>query len=296
VAREIITVDGEIVPDVAGGESLAVRLNRAEIDQQVTTSRSYPRSLPAVMDAMTSIAAKNRETAATMLYVLPKRSKEADAKEISGPSIRYAEALQAFYGNCRVSSRVVEVNRVEKYVEAEAVFHDLQSNSSNVARVRRRISTKEGRVYGDDMIVVTGNAACSIAKRNAILAGIPRAVWGSAYESAVKLVAGDPKEAAKRLEVAIKWFKGQGADEKVLLAAIGLEDKAKVQPAHIATLEGMAATLKNGEATLEELLKGATAASGHEVVQNPLEDAPTEPAKEAKAGGKKQQPAKDEVL
>ncbi|MFN8826683.1 MAG: hypothetical protein ACK501_17070, partial [Planctomycetota bacterium] len=47
----------------------------------------------------------------------------------------------------------------------------------------RRITGKNGRRYSSDMIGVTGNAACSIALRNAVFRGIPRAFWIDIYDA-----------------------------------------------------------------------------------------------------------------
>lgn len=300
MAQELVTRSGENLPDTGGGDSLAVRLNRAEIDMVVTTARAYPRDLKRAAQDILALVSINQETAAMMLYSLPRAG-----KDISGPGIRFAEALAQAFGNNRTGARVVEVNRAEKYVEAEGVFHDLQANSMTTKRVRRRISDKNGRILSDDMIVVTGNAACSIALRNAILAGVPRAVWGPAYDTAVYMVAGSPADAGKRLEQAIAWFKGKGADEAALLAAIGLADKTAVTPEHIALLQGMHSALANGEATLDELLRQRDTAA-HAVVGNPLDDAPPAEAKSgqqadtapsgAKAASAKKGGRKEEVL
>ena len=276
MAQEIITTDGEVVPDVIGNESLAVRLTRAEVDQQITTARQYPRDVATVSKRIMAFATMSKEAAASMLYNLPRAE-----KNIEGPGIRFAEALAQSFGNNRQEARVVEVDRKNKVLTAEGVFHDLETNSALKKRVQRRISTSKGYLFSDDMIVVTGNAACSIALRNAILGGIPRVLWWPAYERAVEIVAGKPEDAGKRLAQAIAWFVKKGAKEEQLLAVLALEDKSNVLPEHIVRLEGMASALKNGEATLDELLNQRATAE-HAVVENPLAD---EPAKETK--GKK---------
>jgi hypothetical protein len=48
-----------------------------------------------------------------------------------------------------------------------------------MSTVRRRIFDSRGRLFNDDMITVTGNAACAIAKRNAILSGVPKSAFGT---------------------------------------------------------------------------------------------------------------------
>jgi hypothetical protein len=151
-----------------GHQSLAVAMQKAEIDQQISTAKAYPRVISRIVGNILSLATLDEETAKECIYALPRAN-----KAIKGPSIRLAEIIASQWGNCRQAARVVHVDRFEKYVEAEGVFHDLESNSATTQRVRRRISDKNNKLLTEDMIIVTGNAACSIAKRNAILGGRP---------------------------------------------------------------------------------------------------------------------------
>jgi hypothetical protein len=73
-------------------------------------------------------------------------------------------------------------------VTAQGVCHDLQSNTFIAYEVRRRITGKGDRKYSDDMIGVTGNAASSIALRNAILKIIPKVFWDGIYQAARQVV------------------------------------------------------------------------------------------------------------
>jgi hypothetical protein len=172
--------------------SLAVGLSRAEIDTQIATARRYPRQISRVAQSILSLATLDEETAEESMYALPR-----GGKPIQGPSIRFAEIVKTSYGNCRAAARVVHVDRVEKVVIAEGVFHDLETNTATRAEVRRRICDKYGKLYKDDMIIVTGNAACSIALRNAILGGVPKALWRKAYDAVQHTIAGDVKTLAE---------------------------------------------------------------------------------------------------
>ena len=157
--------------DSATSASLAVQMAVAEVDQQIATAHAYPRSIDKVMKNILTLATLDEETAKECIYALPRAN-----KIIPGPSIRLAEIMLSQWQNARVGTRVTHVDRFEKYVEAEGIFHDLETNVATTARVRRRISDKRGRLYDDDMIMVTSNAAAAIAKRNAILAGVPKGV------------------------------------------------------------------------------------------------------------------------
>lgn len=228
--------------------SLAVSLARAEVDQQIATARALPRSLTTVMQNIQTLATLDEETAAECVYALPR-----GGKPIKGPSIRLAEIISSQWGNARVGARVVHVDRVEKFVEAEGVFHDLETNMATTSRVRRRISDKHGKLLTDDMIIVTGNAASSIAKRNAILGGVPRAVWRKAYMNVERVIAGDVKTLSERRDQAMKAFAAFGATPEDVFTALGVKGLDDITIEHMPVLIGMHSSLKNGEATKEEM-------------------------------------------
>jgi hypothetical protein len=248
-----VTTDGEIIdglPEGYGGAttSLAVSLARAEVDQQIATARAMPRSIQKAVQNITTLATLDDQSAAECVYALPRGE-----KPIKGPSIRLAEIIASQWGNCRVGARVVHVDRTEKFVEAEGVFHDLETNTATTARVRRRLSTKAGKLFDDDMIVVTGNAACSIAKRNAILGAVPKAVWRKAYESVERVIAGDVKTLAERREVMLKAFAAFGIKPEQIFTALGVAGLGDVNLDHIVTLTGMYSALKSGEESPETI-------------------------------------------
>lgn len=242
-----------------GNQSLAVSLARAEVDQQIATARALPRTPATVMRNILSLATLDEKSAEECVYALPR-----GGKPIKGPSIRLAEIISSQWGNCRVGARVVHVDKIEKYVEAEGVFHDLETNTATTARVRRRISDSRGRLYNDDMIVVTGNAACSIAKRNAILGGVPKAVWRKAYDAVETVIAGDAATLVERREKAMKAFAAFGVAPERVCVALGVEDVDSITLEHMPVLMGAHAALKNQEATVEELfpIKGKEAEAG----------------------------------
>lgn len=252
---------------------------RAEIDSQIATARAYPRNIQRVVQNIGALATMDEDTAEECLYALVRGKKkkkdnnggqEEENKPIEGPSIRLAEIAAQCYGNCRIEARVVTVNRAEKYIEAEGVFIDLETNMASKASVRRRISTKGGYLFSDDMIIVTGNAACAIAKRNAILAGIPRGVYRPAYLAARKMVAGDATTLVQKRDEAIKAFARYGIKPEQLVEALSLASETDITSDHLVTLRGMYGTLMRGEATPEEMF--AKGESDHKRIANPLSD------------------------
>ena len=269
MTKEIVTSDGEVIQTGAAltDTRLAVDLARAEIDGQIATAKQYPRSIQRVTSNILSLATLDVQAAEECMYALPR-----GGKPVVGPSIRLAEIVAGQWGNCRVGARVVDVNRDEKYVEAEGVFHDLETNTASKATVRRRIVDSRGKLYNDDMIIVTGNAACSIARRNAILAGVPKAVWRKAYEAAEGAVKGDIKTLAERRAGMFKAFAAFGVKPEQIFALMEVAGEDEITLDHIPTLTGMYQSLKNGEATVEQMFDARKIGSTHKAVSNPLGD------------------------
>ncbi|MFO1150967.1 MAG: hypothetical protein U1E62_21540 [Alsobacter sp.] len=252
---ETINEDGEIIAQATSlpalaqaGSSLAVQMLAAEIDNQITTARAYPRQLAKVANDINALITLDRDSATECVYALPR-----GGKPIEGPSIRMAEIIASQWGNCRVGARVTHVDRKEMYVEAEGIFHDLESNAVTTSRVRRRISDKRGRLLSDDMIIVTGNAACSIAKRNAIITGVPKAVWRQGYGTAIQVIKGDIKTLAERRARAIAAFGAFGVTAEQIFLALAVQGIEDITLDHMPTLLGMHAAIKSGEETVETL-------------------------------------------
>lgn len=265
MANDIVTSDGEIIEVEAinaENASLAIGLTRAEIDQQIATAHQFPRSVSRATQNTLSLVTIDEEAAAECQYSLPRGN-----KPVVGPSIRLAEIVSGQWGNNRVSARVVHIDRAEKVVEAEGIFHDLETNAAMAARVRRRIVDKSGRLFNDDMIIMTGNAACAIARRNAILSGVPKAVWRKAFEAAQATVKGEVKTLSERRDKMLKAFGAFGVKPEQIFAAIDVGGIDDIALDHMPVLTGMHQALKTGEASVEEMFvttvaTGASAKQG----------------------------------
>lgn len=233
--------------------SMATQIARAELDTLIATARTYPRSIKQAMNRMLDLVTLDEEAADDAIYALPR-----GGKTLEGPSIRFAEAAAQSWSNCRVAARTVHVDKVQGFVEAEGFFLDAETNVATLARVRRRITDSKGRTYNEDMIVVTSNAAQSIARRNAILAGIPKAVWRRPYEAARQVLMGDFKTLANRRAEALAAFVRYGITDAQVFALLGVKGAEDIDQEKMVPLRGMYASLKNGDVSVEELLRSIT--------------------------------------
>jgi hypothetical protein len=229
-------------------------MERAQIDVQISTAKKYPRVLSTVKKEMLSFATLDEETAAGCFFTLPGR-KGGDGKPIQGPSIRMAEIALATYGNLRAGARIIGDDG--KMITAQGVCHDLQNNVCVSVEVKRRVTTKTGQRYGDDMIVMTGNAACSIALRNATFRVVPLALVKPIYEAAKKVAIGDAKTLVQRRAGAIAHFTKMGVTQDKIFAALQVKAIDDIGLEHLEVLIGYSNAIKEGEATIDGIFNPA---------------------------------------
>jgi hypothetical protein len=170
-----------------------------------------------------------------------------------------AEIALASYQHIKAGSRII--NDDGKFLTAQAVVHDLENNVAVSIEVRRRVTNKSGQRFGDDMIAVTGNAACSIALRNAVFRVVPRALITPVYEAAKRVAVGDVKSLTSKRAQIIGRLKQMGAKEASILAAVGAEKIEDIDLAKLEVLIGLGTAIKDGETTLETAFPGAAPAT-----------------------------------
>jgi hypothetical protein len=229
--------------------STLAALNKSEIDQQIATAHRYPRSIARFRDELVAMATIDQATADSCIYALPR-----GGKTIEGPSVRFAELVASCWGNLRWGGRVVEAN--EHYVVAQGFCHDLQSNSAIAIEVRRRVVTKKGKRADEDMIQLACAAATSIARRNALLATVPRALCQEAYEAADNCATTGKGSFEEHRELAVRAFEKFDVKAPKLYAALGVEGIADITGQQVRRLRRMFAALRDG-AAVDEVLRPA---------------------------------------
>lgn len=217
---------------------------KAEFDVAVATAHRFPRSLTKFRTQALTMATIDAEVAASCYYRLSRNGRDG-AKAIEGPSVRFAEIVANSYGNLKFGARIIEIG--EKEVVAQGVCHDLENNVSTSIEARRRITTKHGQRFGDDMIAVTCNAACSLALRNAIFKAVPFALAKPIYEQAKKVAVGDAKTLAERRSKCLAAFSAMGIQSARIFAKLGVAGAEEITLAHVEDLLGIHTALKDGE-------------------------------------------------
>lgn len=226
-------------------------VERASVDSQVATAKQYPRNITRSIHNSIAMATMDNETAQSCGYALPRGN-----KPITGPSVHLAKIIVSNWGNMRTEAKVVQIT--DKQIISRGTAWDLETNVASAFEVRRSIVDKYGKRYSDDMITVTGNAANSIAYRNAVFSVIPKAVVDKVYKSAQKQITGDlssEEKLIKRRTEAIKYFNDEwGINEDEVIKLCGKQTINQIKSDELALLIGMTQSLKDGDTTVEELM------------------------------------------
>jgi hypothetical protein len=269
------------VDNPATSMAVMTAITKAELDQQITTAHAFPRSLKRFVNECMDMATLNEDVAASCMYALPR-----GGKKIEGGSARLAEIVQSAWRNNRSGQRIVDEG--DEFVTAQGIFHDLERNVMITVEVKRRITDKDGKRFNTDMIGVTGNAASSIAHRNAVFKGVPKAFWEPIYLAAKKAALGKIKSiTAKRTEL-LDWLSKRGVAQEMVLGALGIQGVEDIGTDELETLIGMISAIKSGEATIEAAFAPAEtrAPQGKPSTKEPQSKQPTAAAVKGVAGKK----------
>lgn len=241
---QVLDTQNAEVMQVSSAESLAA-LTRSEIDVQIATAHQYPRNLARVLNTIETLATMDEEVAGSCFYTLRRQG-----KLIEGPSVRMAEIIASAWGNLRVQARIV--GNDGKVITAQGVCHDLESNYATSVEVKRRITGKDGKTFSEDMQVVTGNAACAIAMRNALFKVVPTALIKKVVEKAKKVSLGESMTLETSRAKMLQYFKTIGVDERQILDYLSVEKVEEIDIDMVVELRGLATAIKEGTTNVKE--------------------------------------------
>lgn len=225
-------------------------VNRAEVDIQISTAKQYPRDLPQVLNRIATYAMMDRETAEDCFYVLRRQGRDGAASVIEGLSVRMAEIIASSWGNLRIQTRIV--GNDGKMITAQAMCHDLETNVAVCKEVSRSIAYKNGATYSQDMQIVTGNAAASIAFRNAVLSVIPKAVTKNIINQVKQVALGQSIDLEQSRQNVIAYFAKIGVTKEQILHYLGKNAVEEIDQQSIYELRATANAIKEGTTTVQE--------------------------------------------
>lgn len=227
--------------------------DKASVDSQVATAKEYPRDLEVCIRNIKAIILSDKEVAEDCIYTLPR-----GGKKLQGPSVYLARILAQELGNMRIQCRVVGIS--EKHITAEGICWDLEKNLASQTAVQRSIVGSNGR-FDDSLITVTGNAANSIAMRNAILNVINVAIVEMAMKTARKAITGDVSTEEKLMLKVKSVFEGLASTYKVtepeILLYLNRASIKHVTAEDIVTLIGVGTAIKDNTVSVDEIFRPA---------------------------------------
>ena len=244
------------VAQVAQGDAQSViqmdAIEKANVDVQVSTAKQFPRNVTRAIQNSIVMATIDPETAQMMRYALPR-----GGKPITGPSVHLAKLIVSNWGNIRAEAKVVQIT--DSQVVSRGTCWDLENNVATAIEVRRNIKGKNGQRFSDDMITVVGNAANSIAFRNAVFSVIPKAVTDKVYRAAQECITGDLSDEAKLLQKrtnCLKFFNDEyGITDEEVIKLCGKQTVNQIKADEIALMLGTYQSLKDGDTTVEEVME-----------------------------------------
>lgn len=228
-----------------GSTVVQAPIGSGELSSQLDAAHRYPRDVKLFLNEAKSIATLSKEIAESCIYSMPR-----DGKSIAGPSVRLAEICASAYGNLRVEAKVVE--DTGKEIVARGTAWDTEKNIAVSIETRRRIVDKKGKRYSDDMITVTGNAAASIALRNALFRVIPKAYVDIVYEAAREVSVGNAKTLDTRRGEVVRTLQKMGVPTDRIFARVDVAGIESIGLDELATLIGYGTAIKAGEQTIDE--------------------------------------------
>lgn len=249
-------MEGEII-EIRQAEMLQA-INRAEVDIQIATAKQYPRDLARVLNQIKTYATMDMETAEDCFYAL-RRGQGSGASVIEGISVRLAEIIAGAWGNLRVQSRII--GNDGRTITCQGICHDLETNLAVSVEVKRKITDRNGKTYSEDMQVVTGNAACAIAFRNAVLKVVPKAVTKKVINDIKEVALGKSIDLETRRQRMVQYFTQIGVTQSELLGFCGVKSIEQIDNELVFELRGLANAIKEGTTSVQETFKANKADS-----------------------------------
>lgn len=260
INAEIVNDEREMVEVV---ETTALQaMEAAEISQQVSTAKRYPRSPERFLRQAKAMVSIDPELAESCTYYLEreeynKETKRKEKKVITGPSVRLAEICACCWQNLFIAGRVVDDDG--RMITAQGIAWDLEQNVRYVLETKRGVTYSPNAKYnpggrfGDDMIKTTCNAAVATVSRNATFKVIPKAFVNMVWRTAQEVARGDEKTLGERTTRAVKWFNEQGVKTPKVYERLGINGPADVTLDHLMILQGFKTAVGDGETTIAEI-------------------------------------------
>ena len=161
-----------------------------------------------------------------------------------------AEIIASAWGNLRIQTRIV--GNDGRMITAQAVCHDLESNTAVSKEISRSIMTKYGKTYSQDMQIVTGNAASSIAFRNAVLSVIPKAIIKKIVNDVKAVAMGQTIDLEESRRRVVAYYNKAGVKTEQLLEYLEVASVEQIDQRMIFELRALRNAIEEGTTSVKE--------------------------------------------
>lgn len=239
---------GEIVKNeqvnplvVAQSQAHAVQLASAVLDKQVMTARQFPRSVAKFKSEAESLLSLDIETARSAEYKKP-----VGGGFVNGPSARLTEIASMCWTNLQVKLDDPVIS--ETSVTVCATAWDLEKNVIQPGIATASIVNKQGIRYQQHMIETTIAATASKARRNAILAVIPRAYINDLMHTARKIANENEEPLETVRKKMLEFFaRSHRVTSDQVCDFLGIKGVDDITQDHIAELRTVVTAIQEGE-------------------------------------------------
>lgn len=229
--------------------STAIQVMAAMVDKRIATARSYPRKISRFKSEASQLLREDVETARSAEYAKP-----VGGSTVKGPSIRLAELAAMCWGNLEIE--VGEPIVGDKSVVVKATAWDLERNYRQEAIATTSILKRDGSRYAAAVIETSALATAAKAKRNAIIAIIPRAYITDLLTVAKEVAAGNKKPLEIVRKETLEFFaRSHKVQPEQIFAMLGIGGVDDITEEHLDELRPIATALKEGSATVEEFFQ-----------------------------------------
>lgn len=175
-------------------------------------------------------------------------------QEVTGPSIRLAEAIAQAWGNLQFGIR--ELDQRDGVSTVEAFAWDVENNTrqTKVFQVSHKRHTKKGAYMITDPREIYEIVANQGARRmrNCILGLIPGDVVEAAVNQADKTLSTKIDVTSERVAKMVETFEAMGVSKEAIKVKIGRNVDDTIPPAVFANLGKIANSIRDGYATAAE--------------------------------------------
>ncbi len=117
------------------------------------------------------------------------------------------------------------------------------------------------------MIMTTANAACSIARRNAVFAVVPNSYTRQIYERCRLVAVGDASTLSANRTKVLSGLAKMGATAERVFALLGVRGEEDITLEHLALLKGLGTAIREGDTTVDEAFPDPRAAAAAETAK-----------------------------